>query len=107
MKQWTLTLDWHYNYDKEGSWSDDEDGTTTFVIEEGAEYPVPNMSNKKMLLHSVKEEDGVLSLQIDVDSHRYTVRSDEPSSVVGHCGYSYSVAGDCVNISLNFKMRIE
>ena len=106
MKKWKLILDWQYTYDKEGTWSDYEDGVSEFDLVEGASYSAPNMRRKTIDIRSFKEENGVAIAEIYTDYHTYVVRSDE-DGVPGNCEDSYTAGGDSVSVSLCFTARIE
>lgn len=105
MDQKWLIMKWKYNYDKEGTWFDEEEGEEQYELFKGASYKLPHIREKCLEIRSVTEEDGIIEAEIYVDYKTYTVRNDK-GPVTAHASYSYSVAGDSVHQSLSLSLTI-
>lgn len=103
MEQYLLHMMWHYTYDKEGTWYDNEDGESTFPLVEGASYPLPNMERKRLEVLSVTETPEGVSCEVYVDHSRVIVTA---SPTAAYAAYDYSVCGDSVHTSLSMKLAI-
>lgn len=106
MKQYDLIMQWNYDYDKEGTWFDNDEGIVSYVLQENTHFYLPHSSSKRVEVRKVEIDGDVAKAEIYVDYQTYTVTSGaEP--VVAHASDSYSVAGDSVHLSWVLKFIIE
>lgn len=106
MEKRILVMEWHYTYDKEGYWFDEEDGVEEYALEEGASYPLPHIGKKCLEIRSVTVDGDTVKAELYADYRTYLVVSGgEP--VAGSANYDYSVAGDCVSETLTMKFTIK
>ena len=106
MKQYDLIMHWNYDYDKEGTWFDNDEGIVSYVLQENTHFYLPHSSSKRVEVRKVDIDGDVAKAEIYVDYQTYTVTSGaEP--VVAHASDSYSVAGDSVHLSWVLTFIIE
>ena len=106
MKQYNLIMKWDYDYDKEGTWFDEDQGVVSYILQENTHFVLPHSIKKRVEVRKVAVIDGVATAEIYVDYSTYIVTSGaEP--VVAHASESYSVAGDCVDKSWVLEFSIE
>ena len=101
-----LVMKWEYTYDKEGTWFDNDSGTETYDLVQGASYILPHLSKKSLEIVSVTKEADTIKATIYVDYSTVEVSSDSDGTEA-HASYSYCVAGDCVFQSLKMLLTIE
>ena len=95
MSEHLLIMRWKYDYDKEGTWFDEEEGEERLPLTANAAYPLPHLRGKCLEIRSVTKEDGSVIAEIYADYKTHTVSSGgEPTVAYAHD--SYSVAGDSV-----------
>ena len=101
-----LTVAWQYEYDKESTWFDTDEGEETYSLTEGASYPLPHIKNKSLEIKRITCEGEIVRAEICVDYETVVVCNDgEP--VIAHASDSYSVCGDSVHQSLILKLSIK
>ena len=105
MRNHYLVMKWHYDYDKEGTWFDEDDGCEQYEIKEGASYSLPHMHGKTLTIQSVKECDGTVEACIHAGYESYTVKSGG-DPVEGYVHHDYSAAGDSVSTSLYMTFTV-
>jgi len=106
MDTFCLVMKWDYEYDKEGTWFDHENGVERYVLKEAVSHPLPHISNKSVDILSVSKCGETVCVELYVDHHSFTVSSaGEP--VPAHASYSYSVCGDSVFQSLSLLFSLE
>ena len=101
-----LVMKWDYEYDKEGTWFDQDKGEERFDLKEGSAYPLPHISKKNVEVRAVTQEGDTVKAELYVDYRTVTV-SDDGVPVVAHASNSYSVCGDSVSQSLVLTFTIE
>ena len=101
-----LIMKWDYNYDKEGTWFDEDSGEEQYELKEGSVYTLPHIGKKSLEIRSVTAEGDIIKAEVYVDYRTYTVYSNG-DCVVGHADYSYSAGGDSVSQSLCMKFSIK
>ena len=106
MKQYCLIMKWDYEYDKEGTWFDNDSGKECYELIEGAIYPLPHISRKSVEIHSLQTDGDALRAEIWVDSKTVTLESTG-ESITTFAHDSYSVCGDSVHQSLSLSFSIE
>lgn len=99
-------MKWDYEYDKEGTWFDNDSGIERYELTQGATLALPHISRKKLEILSVTQEGGAVKAQLYVDYQTVTVSSEE-EPVVAHVSDSYSAGGDSVHQSLCLTLSIE
>ena len=99
-----LHMNWHYEYDKEGTWFDREDGESEYPLVTGDAHSLPNISRKSFEICSVEMVDGKARAEIYVDHRRIWVT--EGARAHAHATYDYSAAGDSVHVSLDMVLSI-
>lgn len=99
-----LFVKWHYDYDKEGTWFDEEDGEDTYPLIQGARHSLPRLFRKEFEIRSVSLEDGIATAEIYADYHTTIVTEGKP--VTAHASASYSAASDSVHQSLAMTLSI-
>ncbi len=101
-----LIMKWDYEYDKEGTWFDEDSGEERYELNVGAVYTLPHIDSKSLEVRSVTKSSDVIKAQLYVDHKIYSVYSDgEP--VVAHAFDDYMVAGDSVSQSLKLIFSIQ
>lgn len=106
MKEFNLIMQWDYQYDKEGTWFDDDSGVVSYILQENTHFALPHSIKKRVEVRKVEITDDIVKAQIEVDYNTYTITSGaEP--VVAHASESYCVAGDCVDLSWVLMFTIE
>ena len=106
MDKYLLVMKWEYEYDKEGTWFNEDSGEKRFELKEGASYPLPHEDKIKVEIRSfTKEGDGVKA-EVYVDCHTVTVVSGG-DPVISHASNSYSVCGDSVHESWCLSFTVE
>ena len=106
MDKHLLVMKWDYDYDKEGTWFDEDNGIVSYILQENTHFVLPHSIKKRVEVRKVEVIDGVAKAEIYVDYSTYIVTSGaEP--VVAHASESYSVAGDCVDKSWVLEFSIE
>ncbi len=106
MKNYTLIMTWHYTYDKESTWFDEDSGEERYPITEGASYALPHIRNKNLEIHGVTFDGENVKAEVWADHHTVTVTSNGEAVTV-HASDDYSVAGDSVHQSLSMTLLIE
>ncbi|MBQ8861296.1 MAG: hypothetical protein IJ021_00980 [Clostridia bacterium] len=101
-----LAVKWNYEYDKEGTWFDNDSGEDLYALEKGASYPLPRIWEESLEIRSLSVKGGVTCAEIYVDHSTVTVLGDGKPAMA-HASDSYSVAGDCVDQSLDMSITIE
>ena len=101
-----LVIKWDYEYEKEGTWFDNDSGEDRYAFLEGASYPLPHIKEKSLEIRSVTYDSDTVKAELYVDCHTVTV-SNVGDPVTVHASNSYSVCGDCVHQSLSLKIVIE
>ena len=106
MDKHVLVMQWSYEYDKEGTWFDEDSGEKRYELVEDARYPLPHEEKIKVEIRSVTREGDTVKAEVYVDHHTVTlVSGGQP--VVTHASNSYSVAGDSVHETWHLKLTIE
>ena len=106
MDNYVLVMKWSYEYDKEGTWFDEDSGEMQYELIESAQYPLPHEEKIKVIIESVVKEGDIVKAQVYVDHHTVTVVSGaEP--ITTHASNSYCVAGDSVHESWCLKFTVE
>ena len=106
MNKHFLLMKWDYEYDKEGTWFDEDSGEKQYELISGAEYPLPHENSIKVEIRSLTQEGDLINAEIYVDHHILTVTSgNEP--IIAHASNSYSVCGDSVHESWTLQFSIE
>ncbi len=106
MNKYWLVMKWDYEYDKEGTWFDEDSGEKRYELVSGAEYSLPKEEKIKVEIRSVTQEGDIVKAEVYVDHHTVTVLSGQ-EPVVAHASNSYSVAGDSVHESWCLEFTIE
>ena len=106
MENYMLVMKWDYEYDKEGTWFDEDSSEEQYQLREGAEYPLPKEDKIKVEIRSITQEGDTVKAEVYVDHHTVTVVSGG-DPVIAHASNSYSVAGDSVHESWCLKFTIE
>ena len=106
MDKYLLVMQWDYEYDKESTWFDEDNGEKRYELVEGAEYPLPHEDSIKVEIRSVTQEGDTVKAEVYVDHHTVTVVSGQ-EPVIAHASNRYSVAGDSVHESWCLKFTIE
>ena len=99
-------MKWDYDYNKESTWFDEDHGEEKYELTQGAAYPLPHISKKRLEICSVTTDGDLIKAEIYVDHNTHIVcNSGEP--VVGYAHDSYSVAGDSVwqTLCMNFTIK--
>ena len=100
-----LVMKWDYDYNKEGTWFDEEHGEEEYELTANAAYPLPHLRGKCLEIRSVTKEDGIIKAEIYADYETHTVTyGAKPTVAYAHD--SYSVAGDSVSQSLRMELEI-
>ena len=102
----SLLMQWEYDYDKEGTWFDHEEGAERFALAEAAAYPLPHLRGKCVTVVSLERDGDTVTATLYVDHRTVTVKSDG-ESVSAHASDDYSVAGDSVHQTLSLVFSIE
>jgi len=106
MKQYNLIMKWNYNYDKEGTWFDEDQGVVSYILQENTHFTLPHSTTERVEVRKVEVIDGVATAEIYVDYSTYIVTSGaEP--VVARASDSYCAAGDCVDLRWVLEFTIE
>lgn len=106
MKNQYLFMKWEYEYDKEGTWFDKDNGEEKYEIQEGAIYALPHINKKHIEIVSVVKDRDTLKVELYVDYQRFFVESGK-KPVLAHASDSYSVCGDSVHQSLSLAFSIK
>ena len=101
-----LVVEWEYDYDKESTWFDSDQGTERYWIEAGTSFPLPHMIKKRCEILSVIEEGAHLTVELKLDYQTVTVRNDG-ERVPCHVDEDYMAAGDSVSTHLALQFYIE
>ena len=102
---WKLTMHWWYHYDKEGTWTDDENGVEEYDIAVGVKDAFPNFRDRFFEILSVNEADGTLMVHLSVDGARLTLTDNAPL-YEGRLCKEYTVCGDHVSQDLYYKLQL-
>ena len=94
-----LHMKWHYEYDKEGTWFDSEDGENVYPLVAGETHSLPNIGRKSFEICSAEVVDGKVRAEIYVDHRRVWVIEGETARA--HATHNYSAAGDSVHVTLD------
>ena len=106
MKHYQLLMKWHYDYDKEGTWFDTDDGENRYELEADTAHPFPHIGRKSLEIRAVEMDGDDVQVEVYADSHIVHVRSHaEP--VVTFVHHDYSVCGDSVSESLRLTLSLE
>lgn len=106
IKEYCLTVKWSYEYNKEGTWFDDDSGEERYALTEGACYPLPHINKKSLCIRKVNNSNDTVRAELYVDYKTVTLCGvGKPQTV--HVSDSYSVCGDCVSQSLCLNITIE
>jgi len=101
-----LVMAWHYTYDKEGTWFDEDDGEERYEIAENAVFPFPHIRDKHLEIRSVNTDGDRVTVELYADHHTFTVQNDG-EAVTAYVHDDYTVCGDSVSQTLRLTVSLE
>lgn len=105
MKKYYLLMKWEYDYDKEGTWFDNDSGERRYALESGASFPLPHIEKKSLEILSLSATQSGIKVAFCVDGQNVTLcNGDEP--ITRHVSDNYMVCGDFVTQSLCLTFSI-
>ena len=106
MKTYELVVKWHYTYDKESTWYDEDDGVERYEIKENTAYPLPYIHDKCLEIRTVNTDGGCIRIELYVDHHTVTVYGNG-EAVVAFAHDDYMVCGDSVSQTLRLEITVQ
>ena len=104
-EQYYLLISWQYEYDKEGTWTDEDAGEMKCPLLAGEELVFHHIPKKPMRILTVEEKDGQVVATLARDTTTFTLTSD--GEAVKHAIHdSYMVCGDFVTQDLYLTLSI-
>ncbi len=105
MATFQLIMKWHYQYDKEGTWLDEDDGEERYDIRESAVFPLPHIRDKSLEIRDVNTDGDRITVGLYADHHTFTVQSDG-EAVTAFVHDDYMVCGDSVSQTLRLVFSV-
>lgn len=106
MERYYLVMRWSYDYDKEGTWFDSDEGIYGYELKADTHFPLPHIEKKVVEILEVSQEGDLITVTLKLDYDTFTVKNDGVE-VQKHVDDSYSVAGDVVHQSVAMTFSIE
>ena len=101
-----INVSWTYNYDKEGTWFDNDEGVFTLSAVVGESLELPHLMKRYIKVTEVVQDGEGLTVTLDVNGTAYTVTSGK-EPVVARVASSYSVAGDVVYQDITLIITVD
>ena len=106
VERYFLLMKWSYQYDKEGTWFDSDEGTYGYELKADTHFVLPHIEKKAVEILKVTQEGDVITVTLELEHDTFTVANDGVE-VQKHVDDSYSVAGDSVHQSIAMTFTIE
>ena len=101
-----INVSWTYNYDKEGTWFDTDEGSFELSAVVGASCELPHLMGKYIKVTDVVSDGEGLTIALDINGSTYTVtRGKDPE--LARVASSYSVAGDVVYQDITLEISVD
>ena len=106
MERHCLVMKWSYDYDKEGTWFDSDEGVYGYELTADTHFPLPHIEKKVVEILEVSQEGDLITAYLRLGVDTFTVKSDG-AEVQQHVSDSYAAGGDVVHQSIAMTFTIK